>query len=78
VCVYNVSTAARDYPSAAGLLVYRQLALRSTNRMEENDLEAQRLANIAANAQRMQEFGLHDAAQSIRPTFKAAQAPRPR
>jgi hypothetical protein len=45
---------------------------------EENDLEAQRLANMAANAQRMQEFGLHEAAQSVKPKAKAVQPPRPR
>ena len=45
---------------------------------EENDLEAQRLANIAANAQRMQEFGLHEAALSVKPKAKAVQPPRPR
>lgn len=45
---------------------------------EENDLEAQRLANMAANAQQMQEFGLHEAARSVRPKAKAVQPPRPR
>ena len=38
----------------------------------------QRLANMAANAQQMPEFGLHEAAQSVRPKAKAVQPPRPR
>lgn len=41
----------------------------------ENDYETQRLANMAANRQRFQTFGLHDAAKSI--AAQRAKAVRP-